>query len=109
MQGQRAQLLHDLIRIVKGLQQHCSLPPAYLLENVNFQHHRKQQISTADFSAVCSLLGQPITFDAAQCGSLAHRVRNYWSNLCAVGLLMAAFKHVQPPPGRTVALALQPG
>eukprot|EP00775_Hariotina_reticulata_P015282 gene15282-biopygen3187 len=33
------------------------------------------------------LIGQPVMFDAAQCGSLAHR----------------------RPPGRTVALALQPG
>jgi len=109
MQGQRAQLLYDVIRIISSLQQHCTLPPAYLLENVNFQHHKQQQIAADDFLTVCSLLGQPIMFDAAQFGSLAHRVRNYWTNLAAVQQLAAAFQHAQRPAGRTVALALQPG
>jgi transposase InsO family protein len=109
MQGQRAQLLHDVVRIVKSLQRYCALPPAYLIENVNFQHHRKEHIASDDFAVVCSLIGQPIMFDAAQCGSLAHRVRNYWTNLCCVKRIAAAFEHVQRPPGRTVALALQPG
>eukprot|EP00775_Hariotina_reticulata_P013865 gene13865-biopygen15796 len=109
MQGHRAQLLHDVVRIVKSLQQHCVLPPAYLIENVNFQNHRKERIASDDFAVVCSLIGQPVMFDAAQCGSLAHRVRNYWTNLCCVKRVAAAFEHVQRPPGRTVALALQPG
>eukprot|EP00775_Hariotina_reticulata_P005639 gene5639-biopygen7440 len=109
MQGHRAQLLHDVVRIVKSLQQHCELPPAYLIENVNFQNHRKERIASDDFAVVCSLIGQPVMFDAAQCGSLAHRVRNYWTNLCCDKRVAAAFEHVQRPPGRTVALALQPG
>eukprot|EP00775_Hariotina_reticulata_P015142 gene15142-biopygen1690 len=108
MQGHRAQLLHDVVRIVKSLQQHCVLPPAYLIENVNFQNHRKERIASDDFAVVCSLIEQPVMFDAAQCGSLAHRVRNYWTNLCCVKRV-AAVEHVQRPAGRTVALALQPG
>ena len=109
MAGSRAQLLHDVVRIIGTLQQLCTThPPAYLLENVALQLHSNSSISQRDFQHVCSIIGSPVLIDAAQFGSLAHRQRNYWTNLCTTGRLLAALTHVQRPPGRDVSLALQP-
>eukprot|EP00775_Hariotina_reticulata_P002674 gene2674-biopygen4244 len=45
MAGSRAQLLFDMVRIIGALQQLCpAAPPAYLLENVAFQHNRSSSI-----------------------------------------------------------------
>lgn len=108
--GQRAQLLHDLVRILGALQQlQPSQPPAYVIENVAFQLHPKPGIAAGDFDTVCSIIGQPATFDAAQFGSLAHRLRNYWSNLAAPKQVAGVLPHVPRATGRTVQLALQPG
>jgi hypothetical protein len=54
------------------------------------------------------MIGQPALVDAAQFGSLAHRLRNYWSNLCSPKQLMGALQQVVRPEGRTAQLALQP-
>ncbi len=51
MTGRRAQLLHNLVSIIGSLQQLMpALPPAYVLENVAFQHHRDPQIAQQDFA-----------------------------------------------------------
>jgi len=108
LQGARSGLFYDLLRVLGSLQQlSAAQPPAYILENVAFQFHPHANISQDDFQQVCSRIGMPVLNDAAQFGSLAHRTRNYWTNLCAPGLLAAAFRHVQRPQGRTVDLILQ--
>jgi hypothetical protein len=110
MQGSRAQLLHNVVHIVGTLQQLCpSQPPAYLLENVALQLHQSPHISVDAFNQVCQMIGQPVFIDAAQFGSLAHRPRNFWSNLCSPQQLRGALAFVQRPAGRNVGLALQPG
>jgi hypothetical protein len=109
MSGKRSRLLHNLVQLIGAMQQLMPhQPPAFLLENVPFQHHSKHSIAVTDFQQVCSIIGQPTTIDAAQFGSLAHRARNYWTNLCAPGRLAAALQHVQRPPNRTVQLLLPP-
>jgi site-specific DNA-cytosine methylase/transposase-like protein len=109
MSGKRSRLLHELVQLLGTLQQLLPhQPPAFLLENVPFQHHNKQSIAVTDFQQVCGIIGQPTTIDAAQFGSLAHRARNYWTNLCAPDLLASALQHVHRPPNRTVQLLLQP-
>jgi len=107
--GSRSKLFFDLLRALGTLQQlSMALPPAYIIENVAFQHHRNASISQGDFQEVCDRIGTPVLNDAAQFGSLAHRTRNYWTNLCPPGMLAAALRHVQRPPGRTVEKILQP-
>jgi hypothetical protein len=109
MSGERSGLLRNLIQLLGALQQLMPVqPPAYLLENVPFQHHNEHSIAVTDFQEVCSKIGQPTTYDAAQSGSLAHRARNYWTNLCAPELLAAALQHVRRPPNRNVRLLLPP-
>lgn len=107
--GSRSRLLYDLVHIIGALQQlQPSLPPAYILENVPMQLHHNSSIATADFSHICSTIGQPVLVDAAQFGSLAHRLRNFWSNLCRPKQLAGALPWIQRPLHRTVQLALQP-
>eukprot|EP00775_Hariotina_reticulata_P009856 gene9856-biopygen11780 len=106
MAGSRAQLLFDMVRIIGALQQLCpAAPPAYLLENVAFQHNRSSSIQQ-DYQHVCSIIGTPVLIDAAQFGSLAHCLRNFWTNLCSPARLSAALQHVQRPAGRDLSLVL---
>jgi site-specific DNA-cytosine methylase len=107
MGGSRAQLLHDVVRVIGTLQQLLpDMPPAYLLENVPFQYHKNPSIAQEDFALVSSIIGQPTLLDAAQVGSLAHRARNYWTNLCAPASLAAALRYAERSVNRTVSLAL---
>jgi hypothetical protein len=50
-----------------------------------------------------------VLLDAAQFGSLAHRVRNYWTNLAAPKQLVGSLRWVTRPSARTVFMALPPG
>lgn len=110
LNGNRSRLLYDLVRTVGILQQLSpDQPPAYLFENVPFQHHRSQQIAVQDFAAVQQMIGEPVVLDAAQFGSLAHRARNFWTNLCTPPQLNAALQFVHRPPNRTVQDMLPPG
>jgi len=108
--AERASLLHELVRVIGALQQlQPHLPPAYIIENVAMQFHSAERIAVADYNQICSILGNPTVLDAAQFGSLAHRVRNFWTNLCTPAQLCAAAAQVERPPGRTVSMALGPG
>eukprot|EP00878_Enallax_costatus_P000909 GHUV01001039.1.p1 GENE.GHUV01001039.1~~GHUV01001039.1.p1 ORF type:complete len:2125 (+),score=442.77 GHUV01001039.1:122-6376(+) len=107
--GNRSGLLSELVRVVGMLQQLLpQLPPAYLIENVPFQHHYNQLISAVDFNTTTQIIGSPVTIDAAQFGSFAHRLRNYWTNLCAPNLLTSTLEFVKRPTGRTVQSILSP-
>lgn len=107
--GSRSRLLFDMVRIIGTLQQlQLAHPPAYILENVPMQWHHNRSISVTDFQQVCEVIGQPALVDAAQFGSLAHRLRNFWSNLCSPKQVMGALQWAVRPEGRTVQLALQP-
>jgi hypothetical protein len=81
--GRRAAVLHDVARIIHMMQQrHRDLPPGYILENVAMQHNfRHEHIKFPVYDQIVAQLGTPVTFDAAQAGSYAHRLRNYWTNL----------------------------
>lgn len=110
LQGERSSLLHELARVIGALQQlQPDLPPAYLIENVAFQCHPQPHIAEQDFATTCNMIGQPVMLDAAQFGSLAHRVRNWWTNLCSPAELACAAAQAKRPSGRTVSLALAAG
>eukprot|EP00775_Hariotina_reticulata_P015035 gene15035-biopygen706 len=110
LQADRSQLLFELVRLVGVLQQlQPDLPTAYLFENVPFQYHRKASISDEDFGTVTELIGQPVILDATQAGSFAHRLRNYWTNLCYAEQLEAAFWFIRRAEGRELRRILGPG
>eukprot|EP00882_Tetradesmus_deserticola_P002735 GHRQ01002908.1.p1 GENE.GHRQ01002908.1~~GHRQ01002908.1.p1 ORF type:complete len:1949 (-),score=411.99 GHRQ01002908.1:1876-7140(-) len=110
LQGERSGLLQDLVRVIGALQQlQPEMPPGYIIENVAMQFHNNPTIAQQDFMRICSMIGQPTVLDAAQFGSLAHRVRNFWTNLCTPAQLRAAAAQVPRPANRTVSIALGPG
>jgi site-specific DNA-cytosine methylase len=110
LQGERSGLLQDLVRVIGTLQQlQPEMPPGYVIENVAMQFHSNPAIAQQEFMRICSMIGQPTVLDAAQFGSLAHRVRNFWTNLCTPAQLCAASAQVVRPANRTVSIALGPG
>eukprot|EP00854_Cymbomonas_tetramitiformis_P014865 gene14865-biopygen15316 len=52
-----------------------------------------------------SVVGQPVSFDAARAGSYAHRLRAYWSNLFQNHQFNLVMAEVERPPDRTDASA----
>ncbi|KAK3247649.1 hypothetical protein CYMTET_42858 [Cymbomonas tetramitiformis] len=57
-------------------------PPAYLLEDdVPLSHRPRTKMREDVFPLITSVVGQPVSLDAALAGSYAHRLRDYWSNL----------------------------
>ena len=111
LQGSRSSTFFPLLFIIGALQQlQQRLPPAYLIENTAFQYNWKSEdISIHTFQTVCSALGEPVCLDAAQFGSRAHRVRNFWTNLCSTHQLASTAAHVKREPNLYVADILAPG
>lgn len=107
--GARSKTYFELLRIASLLQQCCTLPPAYLFENTAFQYNwNSELISKQQFQQVCSDLGYPVCVDAAQFGSRAHRLRNFWSNLFDSADMQAALSLVTRPAGLLVQDVLPP-
>jgi transposase InsO family protein len=97
--GPRAAILDKVISILVRLQ---SLQPehpiAYLLENVaiqeNFIHkHTKNKVA----AEVDSKIGKPVTFDVANVGSYATRVRNYWTNMAGAKPMQMVYNNLKCP------------
>ncbi|KAK3269138.1 hypothetical protein CYMTET_22403 [Cymbomonas tetramitiformis] len=55
------------------------------------------------------MVGHPVSFDAAQAGSYAHRLRAYWSNLFQNDQFNAVMSKVERPAGRKVLDILHAG
>jgi transposase InsO family protein len=109
--GARAGLLEDVLRVIRWLQRECrGSPPAYILENVAMQNNfRYEHIRYPVFMELLSRIGDPITFDAVQVGSRAHRLRNYWTNLVEASRANAAMSFVRCPPTEPLTEILGPG
>jgi hypothetical protein len=109
--GQRAALLQDVVRIIRILQnRHHHKPPAYLLENVAMQHNfRHSHIKVPEYEKLVNMLGTPLTFDAAQAGSYAHRLRNYWTNMVHPQRLQPVLDQLEIPHEHILNELLDPG
>jgi hypothetical protein len=102
--GQRATLLHDVAMIIKMMQmRHRDNPPGYILENVAMQRNfRHDHIKFPVYEQIVAQLGKPGTFDAAQAGSYAHRLRNYWTNLVHPEHLQTILDTLEIPRDRVI-------
>jgi hypothetical protein len=112
LQGKHSSTYFPLLGILRELQQQLQgqLPAAYLIENTSFQYNwRSAQISQQQYAAVLRDLGHPVLLDAAQLGSRAARLRNYWTNMCPVQHLQATLSQVLRPPHQLVQQVLGPG
>ena len=67
-----------------------------------------EEIRTQQYGIICKALGEHVCIDAAQFDSLAHRVRNYWTNLCTPQQLSVVVQQVQRSPGLTVEDDIDP-
>ena len=110
LHGDKSSTLAALVNILAALQR-CQpqFPPAYVIENTAMQYNfRSEQVRVEDFNLICQALGRPICLDSTQFDSLAHRVRNYWTNLCTPAQMAAAVEQVQRTPGLQVQAAIDP-
>ena len=110
LDGPRSSTFFDVVRILGALQQlQCQMPPAYLLENSPLQHNwRSKRVRMRDYPRVVAAIGKPVTFDAAQFGSRAHRVRNYWTNICDANQFNALLPFITRDADITVDSILDP-
>ncbi|KAJ9519684.1 hypothetical protein QJQ45_013313 [Haematococcus lacustris] len=110
LHGPRSSTFFPTMRLVGCLQQlQPALRPGYVLENTAFQHNFLSNAIRNQFTEVCTSIGTPICFDAAQLGARAHRLRNWWTNLCDHSHFMAVLQHILPHPAQSVADILSPG
>eukprot|EP00854_Cymbomonas_tetramitiformis_P034369 gene34369-biopygen27286 len=104
-------LFYQAVRVLSTLQQlQPRRPPSYVLENVSPLSHRENtKIRKEVFPIINSLVGQPVSFDAARAGSYAHRLRAYWSNLFQNHQFNLVMEMVDRPPDRYASDILQQG
>ena len=99
LDGARSSLLHAVLPVLTYLVQHNPGPVGYILENGATQHNfHSEHIRTVVTAEITQLLGQAVTVDAVQCGSYAHRLRNFWTNLAAPNQLAFLMNAIRPPP-----------
>eukprot|EP00877_Chromochloris_zofingiensis_P004818 jgi/Chrzof1/14337/UNPLg00611.t1 len=108
--GRKSSSFYPLLDIVAALQSlhPAGYPVGYFLENTAFQYNQKSSIVRQQFPMVCAAIGQPVTLDATQCGSAAHRLRNYWTNL-AYWQHLQCCQHYVIPQLQCVNELLEPG
>ncbi|KAJ9512490.1 hypothetical protein QJQ45_018788 [Haematococcus lacustris] len=87
------------LRIVDALQQlQRSLPPAYIFENAAVHLNFISSAVREQLQPLCHMFGEPLCFDAAMVGSYAHRVCNYWTNLCDTAAAACVLAHATRGP-----------
>ncbi|KAK3284418.1 hypothetical protein CYMTET_7919 [Cymbomonas tetramitiformis] len=97
-----SKLFYEVVRLLSTLQQlQKQRPPGYVLENVSPLSHRPgTKIRDEVFPYIASVIGRPVSFDAAQAGAYAHRLRAYWSNLFQNHQFRSVMDKVARPEGR---------
>jgi hypothetical protein len=73
----------------------------YVIENTPSQFDQREKVQE-HYTVVRHYLGEPLLFDAAQCGSYAHRFRNWWTNLAPLSILQLALKYTIRDPNLQV-------
>ncbi|CAM6082409.1 unnamed protein product [Calypogeia fissa] len=96
----RSALFMDLVQVLTWAQQ---LFPAvgYIIENTPSQFDQRERVQE-DYLLVQHYLGPPLLLDAVHCGSYAHRLRNFWTNLAPISLLALALKNTIRNPALQV-------
>jgi len=110
LDGHRAQTFYDTVRIISTLQAQLQSPPGFIIENAACQHNfNSERIKTEVYATICDIIGDPVCLDAAQFGSRAHRLRNWWVNLAEGNQLRYACSMAERPPNLLVDDILEPG
>ena len=96
--GERSTIIETTITpLIRHLQNKEKLT-AYLLENTAIQHNWKDRSKWNKLlEKYVRMMGRYIMLDAAKVGSAAHRVRNYWTNLCDPGEAQKLLNEFETP------------
>ncbi|CAM6042276.1 unnamed protein product, partial [Sphagnum compactum] len=80
-----------MVRLITWAQ---SISPTlgYVIENTPSQLDQREKVQE-HYTLVKHYLGKPLLLDAAQCGSYAHRLRNWWTNLAPLSILQLALRY----------------
>jgi site-specific DNA-cytosine methylase len=97
----RSGLFTDMIRLITWAQ---SISPTlrYVIKNSPSQFDQREKIQE-HYTLVKHYLGEPLLLDAAQCGSYAHRLRNWWTNLAPLLVLQLALRYTIRDPNLQVS------
>jgi site-specific DNA-cytosine methylase len=81
----RSGLFMDMVRLITWAQ---SIFPTlgYVIENTPSQLDQREKVQE-HYTLVRHYLRESLLLDAAQCGSYAHRLRNWWINLAPLSVL----------------------
>ncbi|KAK3250090.1 hypothetical protein CYMTET_40515 [Cymbomonas tetramitiformis] len=104
-------VLYDVVHVVGTLQKLVGRERfMYLIECVAAQYNfNSQEVREVMHPLMCSMIGMPITIDAARLGSRAHRLRNYWTNMASYVEVQEVVDGVQRDQARLVRDILDPG
>jgi len=78
-------LFTDMVRLITWVQS-ISTTLGYVIENTPSQLHQKEKVQK-HYVLVKHYLGEPLLLDATQCGSYAHQLCNWWTNLAPLSIL----------------------
>ena len=85
-----------MVAIINFFQREQTSPLIYILENTYPGERYSKAVQNAQ-NLVQGFLGAPILLDAANMGSVAHRVRLYWQNFMTPELLQSAMPKMMVP------------
>jgi hypothetical protein len=90
-----------MVRLITWAQSiFCTL--GYVIENTTSQLDQRKKVQE-HYTLVKHYLGEPFLFGAAQCGSYAHRLRNWWTNLAPFSILQLALRYTIRNPNLQVS------
>ncbi|GAX73351.1 hypothetical protein CEUSTIGMA_g804.t1 [Chlamydomonas eustigma] len=102
LQGSKSSTFYPLLSVLASLQRMRSsyaFPLANLIENTATQYAYSSSRAMKDsFHELCAKIGSPILLDAANVGSYAHRMRNYWTNLVSSSVLQCVLDSFEHDP-----------
>jgi hypothetical protein len=108
--GPKSSTIAPFVNIIAQLQLlQTDLPPGYIMENTAMQYNTKvPHISQQQYNLICTALGKPVCVDATRLDSYAHRVRDFWTNLCSTPQLQVALDQARRTPGLEVKSVITP-
>jgi hypothetical protein len=97
----RSDLFMDMVRLITWAQ---SISPTlgYVIKNIPSQFDQREKVQK-HYTLVRHYLGEPLFLDAAQCGSYAHQLCNWWINLAPLSILQLALRYTIRDPNLQVS------
>jgi hypothetical protein len=97
----RSGLFTNMVRLIT-LAQSISPLLGYVIENTPSQFEQREKVQE-HYTLVRHYLGESFLLDVAQCGSYAHRLRNWWTNLAPLSILQLALRYTIKDPNLQVS------